>query len=223
MMKVLLCLIFFTPLLTLSQQRVGLDISYKHGLNTTFSYHKVFSKNWLLSGTLTYGKKGKSYSHYLDYHSDIKNFQSPWQEMSQPIVEDNATYHLASYGVDNKSFNLQAGVGYFHNFDVTHGVRGHMFFQYGWAINDTYALYSSPEAISSKKRSRTFQHQLAAMSFEVYHTIQIWRKFTFYYGVKSPYYFQIDKSQYSPMRKDDVLNGLEPEISIGVTYLIGDC
>jgi hypothetical protein len=207
-----------------SQQRLGLDISYRQvGLNASVSYHKVFADNWLFSGSLTYGKKGRYIVDYRDDNQNKSDFISPWNEVNQLILEENAKYEIKRYTVKNKALSAQIGLGYFHSFNVTHGVRGHVFLQYGQAFNQvTGTYYSDDQAYDIMKETNTI-HSIAAVSAEIYHTIQIWRKFTFYYGLKTPYYLKVDKSRFNPVRKENNFFGLEPEISIGLTYLIGDC
>lgn len=223
-MRLLLYLFLFTTSWCFSQQRVGLDISYRQvGLNTSLSYHKVFAGNWLLSASLTYGQKGRYIIDYRDDNQDKTDFFSPWGEVNQPILKGNSKYHIKRYSVKNKAVTVQVGLGYFHNFDVKHGIRGHLFMQYGQTFNTVTGTYdASDQAYDILKRTTT-KHSIAAVSAEVYHTIQVWQKFTFYYGLKAPYYFKVDKTRFNPVRKLDNFFGLEPEISLGVTYLIGDC
>jgi len=206
----------------LSQQRIGFDLNYRQtSLNASISYHKVFAQNWLISGAVNFGGKGKYSVDYRDF-SNTSVFTSPWDEVNRPVVDNNAEYELRRYDVSNRIIAAKIGLGYFHSFDIKHGIRGHIYGQYGQTFNEIRGYYSgSNEGVVINKKSTI--HSVVALSAELYHTIHLWKKFTLYYGLKTPYYFTIDKSQFDPKRSVDNFNGLEPELTLGVTYLIGDC
>ncbi|MEX1192760.1 MAG: hypothetical protein WEA99_12370 [Brumimicrobium sp.] len=223
-MKTISFIIFFIPFFVLAQQRIGFDVSYRQmGINSTLSYHKVFAENWLISGALTYGQKGRYIADYRDYDLSKTTFFSPWNEVNEPIISNGSEYHLKNYSVKNKALSVQIGIGYFHSFNVQHGLRGHILAQYGQAFNRINGTYDASDQSYNKHRLTKTNHSIAAVSAELYHTIQVWQKFTFFYGLKAPYYFSIDKSRFNPTRKDDNFYGIEPELSLGITYLIGDC
>jgi hypothetical protein len=207
-----------------SQQRIGLDISYRQlGLNASISYHKVFAKNWLISGALTFGQEGRYIADYRDFELSKLDFFSPWDEVNQPILSEGSEYLLKRYSVKNKVLSVQIGLGYFHNFGVKHGLRAHVFMQYGQAFNQISGTYEAVDQTYNKLKLSKTNHSIAAVSTELYHTIQIWRKFTFYYGLKLPYYFAVDKSRFDPKRSEENFYGFEPELTLGITFLIGDC
>jgi hypothetical protein len=222
-MKLIFLLFITIPSIGFSQQRLGLDVSYRQiGLNATLSYHKVFAENWLLSGTLSYGQKGRYIADYRDFDNKKLDFHSPWEAVNKPILSEGSEYHLKRYSVKNKALSVQIGLGYFYNFGVKHGLRGHLFIQYGQAFNQKNGTYEAIDQTYNKYELTKTNHSIAAISPEIYHTIQIWRKFTFYYGLKAPYYFAIDKSQYDPKRNVESFYGFEPEFTLGITFLIGD-
>lgn len=221
-MKIIFLLFLISSSVGFSQQRIGFDLNYRQtSLNATISYHKVFAKKWLISGTLNFGGKGKYSADDRDYPNN-SNFTSPWSEVNQPVEKKNVEYGLKRYNVSNRMIAAQLGIGYFHSFDVKHGIRGHIYGQFGHAFNETVGYYvgSNERPIISHRETN---HVVAALSAELYHTIHLWKKFTFYYGVKTPYYFTIDKHQFNPKRNSDNFHGFEPELTLGITYLIGDC
>ena len=223
-MKLIPFLFLFISSWCFTQQRIGLDINYRQaGLNVSVNYHKVIANNWLISGAVDYGRKGRYLIDYRDFNPSNTKVLSPWSEVNQAIIEENSTFDVKRYFVKNKAVTAQIGLGYFHNFDIKHGVRGHVFVQYGQAFNTVTGTYAAADQEYDIMKRTTTSHPVAAVSAEVYHTIQIWQKFTLYYGLKTPYYLKVDKSRFNPVRKEDNFFGLEPEISIGITYLIGDC
>lgn len=223
-MKHVLTLFLIISSIGFSQQRIGLDLSYRQtSLNASISYHKVFSQNWLVSGAINLGRKGRYLADYRDFQLDKNSFHSPWRKVNQPILHENSQYELKQYSVKNKAISFQVGLGYFYNFGVKHGIRGHFFMHIGQAFNEVSGTYDASDQTYDKKKLTKTNHLISAVSTEIYHTIQIWRKFTLYYGLKTPYYFTIDKSQFDPKRKSDNFYGFEPELTLGITYLIGDC
>jgi hypothetical protein len=221
-MRHLFVLLFVISSYGFSQQRIGIDLNYRHEhLNSSISFHKVFAQNWLISGALSFGGKGKYSADFRDFSENI-DFNSPWSEVNQPILYENVQYALKRYNVSNRMVSAQIGLGYFYSFDVKHGIRGHVFGQFGHAFNEVVGYYvGSNEAIVIRQKNT--RHSIAAVSAEIYHTIHLWKKFTLYYGLKTPYYFKIDKTQFDPERKSDNFYGVEPELTLGLTYLMGDC
>jgi len=61
------------------------------------------------------------------------------------------------------------------------------------------------------------------VSPELYHTIRIGGRSTFYYGVRLPYYFSLHIDNFDPQVDKDLFYGLEPELAVGVTWQIGKC
>lgn len=223
-MKLFLTLVLAIALTGFSQQRIGLDVNYRQtGLNVSISYHKVFATNWLISGAINFGHKGRYLADYRDFQENKASFHSPWSKVNEPILQENSQYELKRYSVKNRALTFKAGLGYFYNFGVKHGVRGHVFMHLGQSFNEVSGTYDASDQTYDKNKLSRTNHPIAAVSTEIYHTIQIWRKFTLFYGLKTPYYFTIHKSQFDPKRRIDNFNGFEPELTLGITYLIGDC
>ncbi len=221
-MKYFLVILIGISLNCEAQQRLSIDGSYKKNmLNATLGFHKVVKNNWLLSGGITLGGKGQSSKHYLDYSPNYGRLRSSYSMVDEMIINDNSTYELKRYDVQTNVLTVQFGIGYFHSFDVKHGLRGHLNIIYGQAFNKISAYYNNQNTLYVQKH--TPQHQVSAVNFEIYHTIQMWKKFTFFYGAKIPYYFRLDQNNYNPIDTRENMFGLEPELSLGLTFLIGKC
>jgi hypothetical protein len=219
-------IVFLTFILTFistAQNRASLDISHRFdALNLTVGYHKVFSSNWLVSGTINYGGKGRFFSRDLVSDNNDLNIKSSWPSVSEVVETDVGFHYLREFNVKNRALSAQIGLGYFNNFTFTHGFRMHLFANYGYAMTSFYAYYS-PIGNKYPRRDYKVQHGIAALSIEAYHTIRLYQKYTFYYGLKAPYYFLLNKDKYNPTYKQYHFHGFMPELSLGITYLIGNC
>lgn len=209
--------------ISFAQQRLSLDVSYrKMTVNSTVGYHKVFSNNWLISGAITYGGKGRYSIDYRDYPSTSATVTVPYSDVNQSLSLDGESYQMKRYDVKPIAVTAQIGLGYFYNFDVKHGVRSHINAVYGIANNQITAYYTSDQDMLINQRNQVVNF-ISAVSTELYHTIHLWKKSTFFYGLKVPYYFPIDKKRFNPVRIEEGTYGLEPEITLGITLLIGKC
>ena len=146
----------------------------------------------------------------------------PWSAIDETFESEFGKHYLKDFRVYNKAVGAQAGLGFFHNFNITHGFRTHLFAQFGYAINEVVGYYNP---IENRNWSRRYKvtHPIAALSLEAYHTIRLYQKYTFYYGAKVPYYFLIDKQQFNPTYSNYNFYQWMPEVGLGITYLIGDC
>jgi hypothetical protein len=222
-------IVFLTFVLTFistAQNRASFDISYRfNALNLTLGYHKVFASNWLVSGTVNYGRKGIFFSRDLipkNTSSEKQHITSSWSSVREVVETDAGVHYLREFITDNRALSAQIGLGYFNNISFTHGFRMHLFANYGYAM--TYIKgYYTPIGNKYPRRDYQVQHGVAALSIEAYHTIRLYQKYTFYYGLKAPYYFLLNKDKYNPTYKQYHFYRFMPELSLGVTYLIGNC
>lgn len=210
-----------------AQRRVALDMNYRpNALGLTLGYHKVVKGKWLLSASLSAGKKGKYYSEdYISFGADLPietAITSPWSKLNKPYESDEGTHYLKDFIVENRSITVQGGLGYYHSFNIDHGIRTHLFAQFGYALDEVRVIYNGYE-YPRKSIYHSLNYPIGALSLEAYHTIRIYQKFTFYYGFKMPYYFILDKNQFNPQHNSYNFYRWMPEVGLGVTYLIGDC
>jgi len=106
---------------------------------------------------------------------------------------------------------------------VVHGLRFNAHFKIGFMKSNILAGYWNDSITVGALRSYSIRHLTTAISPEIYHTIRIAGRTTLYYGMKVPYYFPINKKKFNPKYSIDMFNDWEPEISIGLTFVIGKC
>lgn len=223
-------LLVFSIFLVLSticsgQQRIGFDINSRLlNLNASFNYHKVFSKHFIFSGGIFFGAFGKS-EDINDPQLLVNNYQikSPFPNANIPLIDSTGTYNLLDYNTSGKGIGLQIGLGYFYEFSVIHGLRFNLYFKNAYVQSKHRGFYKSTINGTGKFHWDKFNHFVSAFSFEMYHTIRLSGKSTFCYGFKLPYYFSLDKRHFNPTTTKDLFSGFEPELSIGLTYVIGKC
>jgi len=212
----------------LSQQRIGIDVSSRlTDLTITTNYQKVFNKNFLISAGLTFGSMGRK---FLDFENDTillkngYNIQSPYATVSTSIRDkDGNNFQLMRYNMNAKGIGVSLGVGVFKEFSVNHGIRFNLNSKF-YAVNSR--IHTGYFNVQNSYFTYAFYHQnyfVGSISPELFHTIRLGGRTTFYYGIKVPYYFSIDKGRFRPTNSNDLLAGFEADISVGLTYVIGKC
>ena len=218
----LLSLLFvFLHLVSFSQQRIGIDLSFRGtGLNANFTFQKVVFKNFLISGGFTIGNYGKNFiNNYVT--NNIGQLESGFVGRPNYLNDTTGILELQSYTSTNKAVGISIGIGAFKEFSVKHGIRFNLntkFFYSTGNVNFSYG--TSINGIHLTQKSNKF---VASLSPELVHTIRLTGRMTFCYGVKVPYYFSLDKGKYNPKYRKDIFKGFEPELTIGLTRVIGKC
>ena len=218
-------MILLSSFLSFGQQRIGLDINTTgYSLNFTATYQKVIGSRFLLNAGVIGGLLSQtSQSHQpLEIDNGLR-VNSPFQSVNEPIIIDNSLYHLMSYTVSGRGLGLMAGLGYFHEFSVKHGIKFFLNGRVGVSRSETWAHYHSPGNPRKPEDLYLTPHYYAAVSPEINHTIRLNGRYTFSYGFKFPYYFLIDDKRYNTNNVQDGFYGLEPEFKLGITYVIGKC
>lgn len=218
----LLCALFVVNS-SISQQRIGFDLSTRmKDVNASITYHRVVYKNFILSGGFHFGNYGKNFMDRFLAEVPFETLESPYPGRPNTIVESNETYKLHFYANKNHVLGLSIGIGAFKEFSVKHGLRFNLnskfLFVYG-----TYKLEYGRIERESIWQGGVQQHFVGAISPELVHTIRLSGRNTFYYGIKVPYYYSLDRSMFNPIYSKDRFNGWEPEITIGITRVIGKC
>lgn len=190
------------------------------GLN----YYHVIKGNWFLSSGLFFGVLGR-----IRIQNDIKllenNFQveSPYASANNPITYKSIQYSLLDYTTSAAGIGLNIGLGYFHEFSVKHGFRGNLNYKMGMSNTLLLGTYHSLEKRDDIHVSTTIHHSFHAVSLELYHTIRLNGRMTFFYGVKAPYYFNYGNKNFTPKSTHELLNGIEADFSLGFTRVVGKC
>ncbi|MFT5777664.1 MAG: hypothetical protein ACI837_000612 [Crocinitomicaceae bacterium] len=227
MNKIFVSLLFiFIGFTTFSQKRIGLDFSTRMmDINTTFHYQEVLKNRLLWSIGAFHGGMGKNdiNGDTLNIHSGSRGNYSPYANVNEPFIDPSGEYALYDYKTKVKGTGVQFGLGYFIAFGPTHGIRTNVNFRLGYATVKTHATYARSYFSKVLFQTHENNHFFGGVSTELYHTIRHNKRFTFFYGLKVPYHFTVDKARFDPLKKADLLNGFEPEITIGITRNIGKC
>lgn len=225
-MKALLFFIsFLISFLSYSQQRIGLDIGTRfNNLNFTVTYQSVIKGNLIYNAGIFYGGMGSS----LVLNDSMRLYsgtpiRTPFPDADQPISDSITTYNILDYSQRAKSYGLQFGVGYFYEFNVVHGIKFNLNTRVGFAKQRFAGYYRSLETFDELYARRNFHHWYGTVSAELYHTIRLTGRSTFVYGVKLPYHFTIDDAKFNPNDPKSLLYGFEPALSVGITWVIGEC
>ncbi len=207
-----------------AQKRIGVDVSTRlDNLTLTVHYQEVLKNRWLYSLGLYYGTNGRVFVlHDPVQLSSTSTIKSPYTNANRMVVDSVNSYTLLDYRSSAKSMGIQFGIGYFYEFGVEHGIRVNLNSKIGYAETELYGIYTAMNSTEVVQTHMNY-HVIGALSLEVFHTIRISGRTTFNYGVKIPYFYTVDKARFNPTRHKDLLYGFEPELSIGLTRVIGKC
>ena len=225
-----LILTLTTLSLTLSahaQNRIGFDINTRlSNFNYSMQYQKVIKGGWLYSVGAFGGMMGFKNDSYVKHDpNDVINgmrVNSPFQPSNAPIIDTSGTYNLYNYAFGGKAIGVTAGLGYFFEFGNIHGLRLNSNMRIGYAKSRYRGSYVANSG-DKKLRYNEFHHPIASISLEVYHTYRLNGRYTFYYGFKIPYFFNIQESKFKSIDHRDLFSGIEIDFSLGVTYAFGKC
>jgi hypothetical protein len=208
------------------QQRIGFDLATKGTtLSATLTYNKVVKQKFLLSAGIFIGNFG---SGFMDLNKS--QFESG-QRLYTPINDFNAnhvdtsgiSYTLFDYASKGSGYGLQIGLGYFYEFGPIHGLRFNLNNRLGW-MNSRFSVFYYNEAEERGIHLMKYRsHFIGAISPEISHTMRMTGRTTFFYGFKFPFYYSIDKAKFNAHYSQDLFNHWEPELCIGMTYVIGKC
>ena len=222
-------LVIFCALLfnfnSFGQQRIGVDLSSRmQNLMLTVHYQKVLKNRFLYSAGIFAGNNGNVFisNDTIRLYAGTP-IASPYNEANKPIIDTSGTYSLLDYRTNARSVGIQFGLGYYHEFDVQHGLRVNLNSSIGYVSTQLGGYYRSIDNFTEQYAVHHTQHFVGSISLEAYHTIRLTGRLTFNYGVKVPYFFSIDKAKFAPMVSKDLLYGFEPQLSIGITRVIGKC
>lgn len=221
-------LIVFTLLVNFNstgQKRIGIDISSRlDNLMFTVHYQQVLKNRFLYSVGIFGGGNGGVLvqNDTLRLYSG-KPIATPYSNSDLPIIDSITSYSILDYTSSARSVGIQFGVGYYFEFDVEHGLRINLNSKWAYVGTKLGGYYRSIETYREVYATHYEDHFVGSLSLEAFHTIRLSGRMTFNYGFKLPYYYTIDKARFRPSIQKDLLYGFEPEVSIGLTRVIGKC
>ncbi len=217
-------LLLLFPLLTSAQQRISFDANTRlNTINFTARYMKVIKKPFFLTGGICFGLYGNGTNSYDSLDVVNSRNYSPYSKLDLTRVDTSGVYELVKYSGNTRGIGIDLGIGAYHEFSVVHGIRFNLNHRFMFVTHIVSAYYKDWTAGNILIWRIEQAHVAGAIIPELYHTIRIGGRSTFYYGIKSPYYYSMDKANYNPKTTNDILFGFEPELAFGLTYQVGNC
>lgn len=219
MSKLLFIVSVFFSFLGFSQQRVGLELfSHLDDLSLGTHFQKVVKAKFILGGGFVWINRrlGEAFSE-----EQSSSISAAIRNIPVSFDRNGEKYVVQGYRTKSKAFMLTLNTGFFHEFGTVHGIRVNLNGRIGVAENKGTYHYSGQINDTIVPVKYTRNHLVTAVSPEIYHTLRQRQKLTFYYGLRFPVYFSLDKQHFDPVYRKDGFYGFEPEIAIGITYFVG--
>jgi len=208
-----------------AQQRIGADLNTRLGnAHFTVQYHRVIKGSLLLTSGLGGGYHG--FAQTIGNEDQVQNgfFHNSYRSFPQEIVEDNARMQLTGTDVKGSGITGFVGIGFFKEFKNFHGFRCNVNHTFSWMRSKVRAFYKDYDLIgATTSEFQIIEHPLGAVSLELYHTIRINGRWTFYWGAKLPYYYSLDKARYDPRADSELFHKFLFDASFGFSKSIGKC
>jgi hypothetical protein len=208
-----------------AQQRIGVDFNSRliNG-HLTVQYHRVIKGPFLFTAGIGGGFHG--YSENVGSESQVRNgfYQKGYPYFPDTEVDEDGDYLLRGTDTKGAGWTAAVGIGVFKEFANFHGFRFNINHTFSWMRSDTKAFYKDFDQIAiTTSKYKDIWHPLGAISLELYHTLRVNGRFTFYWGVKLPYYYSLDKGRYNPKVDSELFHKFLPDLSIGFTRAVGKC
>ncbi|MNU54891.1 hypothetical protein D3C71_439550 [compost metagenome] len=202
-----------------SQQRVGLELfSHLDHLSIGTHYQKVIYSKFLVGAGLVWMKnrRGEAFQD-----KSPNGIHTAIIDIPESFDRNNEKYVVQGYRTISKALMLTLNTGYFHEFGSVHGIRVNLNGRIG--VSQNSGTYTYLGMINDTVIPVHYQknHLVTAISPEIYHTLRQRSKLTFYYGLRFPIYFSMDKKNFHPMFRKDGFYGPEMEVVVGITYFLG--
>lgn len=202
-----------------SQQRVGLELfSHLDDLSIGTHFQKVVKSKFILGGGLIWisNRRGEAFEY-----EPGKSLHTANRSVPASFVRNNETYVVQTSRTTSKALMLTLNTGFFQEFGALHGIRVNLNARIGVAVSKgTYSYYGQiNDTVIPVRYSKNYL--FAGVVPEIYHTLRQRQKLTFYYGLRFPFYFSLDKRTFDPIHRKEGFYGLEMEVAIGITYFVG--
>lgn len=220
MSKLLFIVLFLSSFSGFSQQRIGLELfSHFDDLSIGTHYQKVVYSKFIVGTGLIWinSRRGQNFQD----ESEKNAIYTAVRNIPVSFDRNGEKYLVRSYRTVSKALMLTINTGFFHEFGPVHGIRANLNARIGVANNRgtyTYVGMINDTVIPVRQIKN---HLVTAVSPEIYHTLRQRQKLTFYYGLRFPVYFSLDKRNFNPISGTEGFYGLEMELVIGITYFVG--
>ncbi|AEA45420.1 hypothetical protein [Fluviicola taffensis] len=219
MSKLFFILLFLITFSCFSQQRIGLEFfSRFDGLSVGTHYQKVIYSKFIVGAGLVWVTKRRGEIFQDKSETPI---YTAIRSVDPSFDRSGEKYVVQGSRTTSKALMITLNTGFFHEFGAIHGVRINLNARIGISNNTGTYLYSGMINDSIIPIKHIKNHLVTGISPEIYHTLRQRQKLTFYYGVRFPVWFSLDKRNFNPAFRKEGFYGLEMELAIGVTYFIG--
>ncbi len=207
------------------QQRIGFDFNSRlTNANFTVQYHRVIKGPLLFTTGISGGYFGPA-GNFSDSAQVVNGFhQNSYPTLTNSFSRNGGNYQLRGTGTKGTGIGAFVGVGVFKEFANFHGFRLNVNHHFLWGRSHISAYYRDyNQERGNTWRTANVWHPLGAVSIELYHTMRLNGRFTFYWGGKLPYYYSMDKARFNPKVDGELFHKFLPDISIGITRAVGKC
>jgi hypothetical protein len=221
----LLFLFLAFSFISFGQKRIGVDVNtHLINLNYTIHFQEVIKGPLLYSAGVFFGGYGDGFNtNSRDAASNGFNLGIAYPTLNRTFTDTTGTYDLFSYSTRGKGIGAYIGFGLFHEFGTQHGIRFNLNNRFGWMKSKLFASYFKEGQDNARIQRPNIYHFTGAVSLELYHTIRLTGRHTFYWGFKLPYYYTLDKGRYNPVKDSELFHKFKFDVSIGMTRAIGKC
>lgn len=219
MKKLLFITFILTALSGFSQQRIGLEIfSHFDDLSLGTHFQKVIKSKFIVGGGLIWINKRRGEAFQYETGEAL---YTAVRSVPASVERYGEKYIVQTSRTTSKALMLTLNTGFFHEFGTVHGIRVNLNGRIGIAGNQGTYSYTGTISDSIVPIRYRKNHLVTGVCPEIYHTLRQRQKLTFYYGVRFPVYFSLDKKNFDPVFRKEGFYGLEMELAIGITYFVG--
>lgn len=204
-----------------AQSRIAVDFN-SNLINGFFSAHycPVFKQHYYAKSGFTFGRFGRGEGFQKVSQVQAGNpLISYYTAMNEPIFPQRALHEFSSR---IRGVALDIGVGRFFELGPIHTIRIDLQSKVYGINEEVAAIYASvnPGDSSAMITGFSFKRFCLSVGPELFHAIRLSGRFTFFYGLKFPYYLPLKTKGYRPIGQKNATVGLQPNLSIGLSYVI---
>ncbi len=207
------------------QTRIGGDLNTQlNTINFTTHYQRVIRGPFLFSAGIGAGL----YGHGKNVGDEAQivegfGFGNAFKTLPSTYSTQRPSYLLRATEASSAGYCAFIGFGVFKEFANFHGIRFNVNHRFSLIRSKVTAYYRDFEIQETIPTLHEIWHSVGAVNLELYHTIRLSGRNSFYWGMKLPYYYSLDKARFDPKVHQEVLYQLQPELAVGFTRSIGTC
>lgn len=214
----LLLLLTGTSVSMKAQRRLTFDVNSRiTNLYFTANYLSVIRNKFFWSA----GIEGGGYG-IADLYSPIPGgITSPYRYANQVLEHENRNYVLKGYISKPRGLGISGGIGKFFNFTMVHGLRIETALRWICFEDRFTGGYVSTTVGAATYRKKRNVESTFGLTLNLYHTIAVAERSTFYYGFKIPYFVPLAHGGYKPVNAEDLMNaGREIQLTAGISFML---